>query len=573
MVLDSFEKAFADLKIEFLTNGVTQVAIRTIRILESVEDIASDVRDISTPAFHDRDPLYLLSSDAAVNLPMHETSWDPQSICLPGSQNAILNDIARWAIRRDPEAPIFFLVGPPGCGKTRIANSTAVAFDNGGRLGASVFLDRGIAEHRNPTKISSSIARELAAFDDQLKLRISKAISLKPSLGTAVFERQLQGLIIEPLSDLTIIGPILVVIDGLDVWQDRGCVLSALRNASNLPPNLRILITSRPEADIVNGLKGIPHCHQRRMTADEEGLVEDVTSYSRQCLKILQDNRPSIFADYSVEEVLDDFEAKSLGIYLWLSVAIRFLAVVSNDAARAFLSIICSAKAPPDYAAAMSILKCSIHDSLTATSQVKLKSELSVGAAMTLGVTGLWSDKTVQILNAMLEKQLLQHDDNASRFLSSMLHPWSTEEMTSNRQCLHPVVESGSVASNVCMAHVCVTFLCDRLSSDICSDMYVTKSDGEDIIDTRLWKRPPHHVRPYVAEAYGYATKFWIEHLKDVQDNCCIPSLEQKLRNLLEHILHLHEYMGKDGRQTAEVFRKFLDMFEASVSSSSQLCL
>ncbi len=333
--------------------------------------------------------LYLLPSDTAVNLPMHETSWDPQSVCLPGSQKAILNDIARWAISRDPEAPIFLLVGPPGCGKTRIANSTAFAFDNGGRLGASVFLDRSITEHRNPTKIFSSIARELAAFDDKLKLRISNAISLRPSLGTAVPERQLKRLIIEPLSDLTIIGPILVIIDGLDVWQDRNRVLSAFRNASTLPPNLRILITSRPEADIMDNLKDISHCHQRRMTADEEGLVEDVTSYSRQCLEILQDNRPSIFADYSVEEVLDDFEAKSLGIYLWLSAAIRFLAVVSADAARAFLNVICSAEAPHDYAAAMSILRYSIHNSLKATSQVKLKSELSVGAAMALGVTGL----------------------------------------------------------------------------------------------------------------------------------------------------------------------------------------
>lgn len=504
---------------------------------------------------------------------MHETSWDPQSICLPGSQEQILDDIARWAICRDPEAPIFLLVGPPGCGKTRIANSTAVAFDNGGRLGASVFLDRGIAEHRNPTKIFSSIARELAAFDDQLKSRISNAISLKPCLGTAVPERQLQGLIIEPLRDLTIIGPILVIIDGLDVWQDRNRVLSALKNASNLPPNLRILITSRPEADVVNTLKGIPHCHQRRMTADEEGLVEDVAPYSRQCLKILQDNRPSIFADYSVEEVFDDFSAKSLGIYLWLSVAIRFLAVVSDDAARAFLSFICSAEAPPDYATAMSNLKGSIHDSLKATSQVKLKSELSVGAAMALGVTGLWSDKTLQVLNEMLKKRLLQHDDNASRFLSSILHPWSTEGMKSDRQCPHPVVECGSILSNVCMAHVCVAFLCDRLSSDICSDIYMTKNNGENVIDARLRKQPLHHLRPYLAEAYGYATKFWIEHLNDVQDNCCISSIEKKVRNLIEHMFHLHEYMGKDGQQMAEVLRKFLDMLEASVSGSSRLCL
>ena len=503
---------------------------------------------------------------------MHETSWDPQSICLPGSQNAILNEIDRWAISRDPEAPIFLLVGPAGCGKTRIANSTAVAFD-GGRLGASVFLDRDIVEHRNPTKIFSSIARELAAFDDQLKSRISSAVSHRPGLGTAVLERQLQGLIIEPLNGLTIIGPILIIIDGLDVWQDRSRVLSALRNASNLPPNLRILITSRPEDDIVNSLKDIPHCHQRRMVADEEGLVKDVATYARQCLKILEDIRPSIFADSSVDEVFDDFETKSRGIYLWVSVAIRFLAVVSNDTARAFLSVICSAETPPDYLAAMSILKQSINNSLKATSRVKLKSELSVGAAMALGVTGFQSDKAVQVLNAMFDKQLLQYDDNASRFLSSIWHPSWTDITISNCRCPHPAIDSGPSMSSVCMAHVCVDFLCDRLSSDICSDAYQIKNDVEHVMDMRLWKQPPNHLRPYVAEAYRYAIKFWIEHLRDLQDDCSIPSIKRKLTNLTEHFYHLYEYMGKDGPQMTEVLRGFLDMLEGSVSDPSYLCL
>ena len=511
-------------------------------------------------------PVNLYFTDAAVNLPMHETSWDPQSACLPGSQKAILNEITRWAISRDPEAPIFLLVGPPGCGKTRIANSTAVTFDNGGRLGASVFLDRDIAEHKNPTKIFSSIARELAAFDDQLKFRISRAVSLRPGLGTAVLERQLQGLIIEPLHDLTIIGPILIIIDGLDVWQDRHRVLSALQNADNLPSNLRILITSRPEDDIVDSLKDIPHCHQRRMMVDEEGLVMDVADYSHQCLKILQDIKPSIFADSSVEEVIGYFETKSRGIYLWVSVAIRYLAVVSDDTARAFLSVIDSAEMPPDYVTAMSILKQSIDDSLKATSRVKLKSELSVGAAMALGVTGLRSDKAVHVLKAMFDKHLLKYDDNASRFLLSIRHPSWTDAAIKNCRCPHPPLESGSTASNVCMAHVCVDFLSNRLSSDICSSIYQVKNHGESMIDMRLWKQPPYHLRPYVVEAYRYAIKFSIEHLKDVQDDCSIPSIEKKLRNLTKHFYHLSEYLGKDGPQMTEILEKYLDMLDDSVS-------
>ncbi|KAK2467649.1 hypothetical protein APHAL10511_000504 [Amanita phalloides] len=552
VVIESFEKTFANLRIEFVTNASAQTAIQTIRILEGVEAIAKDVQDIN----------------ASINLPMHETSWDPQGVCLPGSQKVILDEIARWAISRAPEAPIFLLTGPAGCGKTCIANSIAVTFDNGRRLGASVFLDRSIDEHMNPSRIFSSIARELAAFDDKLKLRISKAISHQPSLSTAVLERQLQGLIVEPLSGLTIIGPILVIIDGLDVWQDRHRVLSALRNATNIPENLRILITARQEDDIVNSLIGVDHCYQRHMTVDEEGLVHDVATYSRQCLKTLQDLRPSIFADSSLEEVLDDFEMKSRGIYLWVSVAIRFLAIVSDDTARAFLSNICSTGVPRDYTAAMTFMEESINDALMATSRVKLRSRLSVGAAMALGVVGLRSDKMAKVMDAMIDKRLFKHNDNAGRFFSSLWHPslpdTNVTAMAQNVRCPHGAIERGSNTPNTCMACACIGFLCDRLSSDVCSRTYQTKHKGETMLDVRLRQEAPEYLRPYINEAYQYATSFWVEHLGDVQGNGDSALLKHKLVDFSKHFLHLFEFMDKNEQKMTRMLDEFLAMVEGT---------
>ncbi|KIL65064.1 hypothetical protein M378DRAFT_77489, partial [Amanita muscaria Koide BX008] len=168
--------------------------------------------------------------------------------CLPGSQKSVLDDIIHWIIFQDPVAPIYVLVGDAGCGKTCVAASIAARFRSSGtsgRLGASVFLDRENREHRDPTKNFPSIARELAAFDDKLKVRISRAISQQPDLVRSGPEQQLQKLIIEPLSNLTIIGPILIVIDGLDMQPDFAAVFTALQNARNVPRNLRILITAR----------------------------------------------------------------------------------------------------------------------------------------------------------------------------------------------------------------------------------------------------------------------------------------------------------------------------------------
>ncbi|KAF8622303.1 hypothetical protein AX15_007114 [Amanita polypyramis BW_CC] len=545
---DSFEKTFSMLRMEFVTTSSLHIAIHAVRILEKVEDIAKDVQDINV----------------SVNLPMHGNGWDPHNTCLPGSQTNVINDITNWAISQQPKAPIYLLVGPPGCGKTCIANSIAAMFDHGRRLGASVFLDRNRVEHTNPTKFFSSIARELAAFDEKLKLRISQAISQQPSLSTAVLERQLRGLIIEPFADLTIIGPIIVIIDGLDVWKNRGRILSTLRNARDLPQNLRILITTRHEDDIINELTDIPHCHQRHMTIDEEGLVKDTPSHSYRCLQILQDIRPAIFSDSTVDEVFSDFAAKSRGGYLWISVAIRFLATASDDTARAFLSEISSASEPQNYADTMSALEHAICRVLMVTSPLRLKSKLSVGAAIALGVVGLRSDKTDVVLKTMFER-LLEYDDNASCFLSAIWHPASRYVGVSdhNHQCLHVEVQDASNLTSFCMAHVCMDFLDSRLSSDICSRTCQTKNGREIAINPHLREELPTHLRNYIDEADQYAHSFWIDHLADVRDCCDIHSLKSKMRAFSRHFVHLLEFSNKNGWKT-NVLEKFHEKLHGS---------
>lgn len=403
-------------------------------------------------------------------------------------------------------------------------------------MGASTFLDREKEEHQNPDRLFTSIARELAAFDDKIKVRISKAISQQPRLSTSDLERQLQELIIKPLKDLTIVGPILVVIDGFDALRDRCRVLSALKkNASNMPRTLRILVTARPEDDIITNLAGVSYL--RRVTADEEGLVNDVPQYVRQCLDIFQEVRPSVFADISLEEVLAEFEAKSRGIFLWLSVAIRFLAVASDDTVRAFLGEISSATRSTSYAETMPILEQAIRRALTATSPVKVKSELSVGGAAALGVIGLKSDKTGKILETMVAEGLLKYEDKASLYLSAMHHPSSrcANGTTSDHACSHPNLQDRWNTDASCMGHVCIDFLDIRLASDVCGCAYLSKNNGEVVIDSRLMREPPEYIRAYIGEAYQYAREFWMAHLEDVRSCCAMDSLRDKLHRFSRH--------------------------------------
>ncbi|KAM6495058.1 hypothetical protein JOM56_009681 [Amanita muscaria] len=538
-LIESYERAFADLRLEFISDAALHTTIQTIRILEEVQDIAENVHVINV----------------AINLPLHGGGWDLLDRCLPGSQKSVLDDITHWTIFQDPVVPIYVLVGDAGCGKTCVAASIAATFRSSGtsgRLGASVFLDRENREHRDPTKIFPSIARELAAFDDKLKVRISRAISQQPDLVRSGPEQQLQKLIIEPLSNLTIIGPILIVIDGLDMQPDFAAVFAALQNARNVPRNLRILITARPGESVAANYRF------RRMTVDEEELVNDVQNYTYQCLQVLQDIRPSIFADVSLQEVLADFETKSLGVFLWLAVAIRFLTIASDDTVRAFLAEIMAAKQPKNYSESTAALKHAIRSALMATSPIKLKSELSVGGAAALGVVGLKSDKTNQVVQKLRANRMLKcGDDTAGQYLSAIHHPGSrcAGKDADSHRCTHGDLQ-GTQHTSLCMAHVCIDFLSTRLASDVCTSTYHEHRDKEVVIDPSQVNKAPDHLRLYVDEAYRYAGDSWIAHSKDAQRGCAV---RDKLLGFTKHFYHLFA-LDNDAKKMSNMLGRFKEI-------------
>ena len=122
-------------------------------------------------------------------------------------------------------------------------------------------------------KVIPTIARDLAAWDIRLKPILADALALDPSLSsTPDVMQQWQKLILEPLSRLegAMIGNVVVVIDALDESGDdatRQHILGFLTSPdpAELPSNLRILVTCRPEADIRRGLNSVRHIKSRSL--------------------------------------------------------------------------------------------------------------------------------------------------------------------------------------------------------------------------------------------------------------------------------------------------------------------
>ncbi|KZP16037.1 hypothetical protein FIBSPDRAFT_749426 [Athelia psychrophila] len=180
--------------------------------------------------------------------------------CTPGTHEALLQATRDW-VNEDVTSTVLLVTGDPGIGKSAIANETAKWFEDLERLGSSFCFDPSYPD-RKPNNLFSTIARDLADFDQQWKARLYQAVAKKAVRTTSSAVEQFERFILQPSQELETIGPIVVVIDALDqsgTAEARRGVISALSNqAKNLAGNIRIIITACPEPDI-QGLSALSH--------------------------------------------------------------------------------------------------------------------------------------------------------------------------------------------------------------------------------------------------------------------------------------------------------------------------
>src|SRR5258708_35420167 len=132
------------------------------------------------------------------------------------------------------------------------------------RLTSSFIFLRKEQSKREAYHLFTTLARDLADRYPSFKAALGAVVKDNSSLrvGTRDYNTLFQSLILEPLKDLHIVGPILVVIDGLDESGDTtsriGLHAFLAGNLKRLPSNFRVVITSRPRHAIISALAGTP---------------------------------------------------------------------------------------------------------------------------------------------------------------------------------------------------------------------------------------------------------------------------------------------------------------------------
>ncbi|KAI6129564.1 hypothetical protein EV401DRAFT_2066776 [Pisolithus croceorrhizus] len=251
---DDYTQKFQQLKAALQERVIISTAVNVLRLYDEVQGLSAQIS---------LDNMYYAED-------VHYTSVD-ECDSLEPVQRQLSDEISLW-INGDSAERIFYLCGPAECGKTAVAREVARLFDGLQRLGSSYFVREPhdlphdhyhSKDPRNPSCIFRNISRDIADHNPHFKQAVGEKVKKSAIRTSNHIRTQFQELILEPAKQISWCGPVVIVIDALDVCgehQKRKDLLKVLATkAAELPPNFRILVTSRPEADIVHALKDKSH--------------------------------------------------------------------------------------------------------------------------------------------------------------------------------------------------------------------------------------------------------------------------------------------------------------------------
>ncbi|KAK6334975.1 hypothetical protein TWF718_010416 [Orbilia javanica] len=228
-----------------------------------------------------------------------EDEGEPE--CLPGTRTDLLNDLNIW-IAEPKETRIFWLCGMAGTGKSTISRTLARTLSENGQLGASFFFKRGKAHRGDASRFFSTLAMDLKAIIPLLGPHISEAVANDPNVCQKALSEQFQKLLLGPLSKVQqtdVPDPkkaLVLVIDALDECGDGeivGRLIDFLGRLAEVDLNIRIFITSRPEAPIKAGFNDLKDIHKDISLHDiqESTIRDDILAFIRSEFDKIRKNR------------------------------------------------------------------------------------------------------------------------------------------------------------------------------------------------------------------------------------------------------------------------------------------
>ncbi|KAL5512558.1 hypothetical protein ACEPAG_3211 [Sanghuangporus baumii] len=252
--------------------------------------------------------------------------------CLEGTRLDYVDRImSRLFPDTDADQNIVWLTGAAGAGKSTIAVTISDACDKRDCPAAYLFFERGKDEYISTIR---ALAYKIASLHPSIRPHVADAVNKNSNISGSPLRTQFEKLLLEPIQAAAkgIKRPIVIILDALDecgTSNQREDLVSLLTvDFKRLPSNVRVLVTSRPENDMMRHLSSKGHIHHMELEHTTQRSRQDVDLYIKEkMMSTVVQGPPKGWEWDGVCKVLSD---AADGLFIWASTAVRMLGESNN---------------------------------------------------------------------------------------------------------------------------------------------------------------------------------------------------------------------------------------------------
>ncbi|KAJ3229309.1 hypothetical protein HDU78_009105 [Chytriomyces hyalinus] len=188
-----------------------------------------------------------------------------EKLYVDGTRTWLFDQVADWAKVSDPSNTMLWVNAVAGVGKSVAAAQIANQLDAKAQLVTAVFLKYNDARKSNARRILMTLAYGLSMWYAPFGRKLLQLGLTADNLEEKSIYELFDTLIVYPLKALGQYTPkeaVVIMIDGLDECTTRDTLMALLvswmQSLKYKAPWLKLLLTSRPEKDIVKAFAGLP---------------------------------------------------------------------------------------------------------------------------------------------------------------------------------------------------------------------------------------------------------------------------------------------------------------------------
>ena len=247
---------------------------------------------------------------------------------MEGTRRSCLKEIVDWVAKKDlVQSNAYWIYGLPGIGKTSLAHSICASLEDQGQLAGAFFCQRDDPNLSGPRNIRSTLIYKLARIFPPFRSVVANCLRKYPNLTPdamkeSVFLDFFQNTPHSPDHFLVF------VIDAFDECGDhrsRPTLLRLLTIAAARVVWLKIIITSRPEADIQHFFSGLPQLSYLRYDlATDQEANHDLRTFAQYEFGLVAE-RLYLPTPWPEESLLETLISRANGLFIFIKTLVLAL--------------------------------------------------------------------------------------------------------------------------------------------------------------------------------------------------------------------------------------------------------